>query len=327
MFKIIIPILVIALAAFVGMNAKGGLIRGVADGMLVSPARPAVAVKPAADFASVDARRVDLSPSVQNGMLQATSVQAVYAMYSRPQAPAHLVALLAVSQNGETWPVEPEPGFPPIRHKKQDINGFSGFADTYVLDSKDDPWASDEPGLWENGSLVRRFTFVLWFYKAKLIVEYREPLPAPSDMPLEDNIPLLAAFEARALEAFQLLNGDPKNGGVELPRPKEKLPYPPAGINRQALTDFIGTLWDMKKYGPGPYVAATAGEAGKRHAGRRAESRTPQGATNCLRAWEKSGCHSRYRRGGHGQPGHGRRKRLPGGVGKGSGLPHRQGRG
>ena len=51
MFKIIIPILVIALAAFVGMNAKSGLIRGVADGMLVSPARPAVAVKPAADFA------------------------------------------------------------------------------------------------------------------------------------------------------------------------------------------------------------------------------------------------------------------------------------
>ena len=27
----------------------------------------------------------------------------------------------------------------------------------------------------------------------------------------------------------------------------EKLPYPLAGINRQALTDFIGTLWDMKK--------------------------------------------------------------------------------
>ena len=223
MFKIIIPILVIALAAFVGMNAKSGLIRGVADGMLVSPARPAVAVKPAADFASVDARRVDLSPSVQNSML------------------------LAVSQNDETWPVEPELGFPAIRHKKQDIDGFSGFADTYVLDAKDDPWASDEPAQWENGSLVRRFTFILWFYKAKLIVEYREPLPAPSDMPLEDNIPLLTDFEARALESFRLLNGDPKNGGVELPRPKEKLPYPPAGINRQALTDFIGTLWDMKK--------------------------------------------------------------------------------
>ena len=250
MFKIIIPILVIALAAFVGMNAKSGLIRGVADGMLVSPARPAVAVKPAADFASVDARRVDLSPSVQNSMLQATSVQAVYALYNHegPQAaPAHLAALLAVSQNDETWPVEPELGFPAIRHKKQDIDGFSGFADTYVLDAKDDPWASDEPAQWENGSLVRRFTFILWFYKAKLIVEYREPLPAPSDMPLEDNIPLLTAFEARALESFRLLNGDPKNGGGELPRPKEKLPYPPAGINRQALTDFIGTLWDMKK--------------------------------------------------------------------------------
>lgn len=241
MFKIIIPILVIALAAFVGMNAKSGLIRGVADGMLVSPARPAVAVKPAADFASVDARRVDLSPSVQNSMLQATSVQAVYALYNHedPQAaPAHLAALLAVSQNDETWPVEPELGFPAIRHKKQDIDGFSGFADTYVLDAKDDPWASDEPAQWENGSLVRRFTFILWFYKAKLIVEYREPLPAPSDMPLEDNIPLLTAFEARALESFRLLNGDPKNGGVELPRPKEKLPYPPAGINRAGAHRF-----------------------------------------------------------------------------------------
>ena len=224
MFKIIIPILVIALAAFVGMNAKSGLIRGVADGMLVSPARPAVAVKPAADFASVDARRVDLSPSVQNSMLQATSVQAVYALYNHegPQAaPAHLAALLAVSQNDETWPVEPELGFPAIRHKKQDIDGFSGFADTYVLDAKDDPWASDEPAQWENGSLVRRFTFILWFYKAKLIVEYREPLPAPSDMPLEDNIPLLTAFEARALESFRLLNGDPKNGG-----------HQPAGAHR-----------------------------------------------------------------------------------------------
>ena len=32
----------------------------------------------------------------------------------------------------------------------------------------------------------------------------------------------------------------------------EKLPYPPAGINRQALTDFIGTLWDMKRARPKP---------------------------------------------------------------------------
>ena len=156
------------------------------------------------------------------------------------------MALLAVSQNDETWPVEPELGFPAIRHKKQDIGGFSGFADTYVLNPMNDPWACDESEAWENGSLVRRFTFILWFYKAKLMVEYREPLPAASDVPLEDDIPLLTAFEARALESFRLLNGDAKSGGVELPRPKEKLPYPPAGINRQALTEFIGTLWDMK---------------------------------------------------------------------------------
>ena len=75
-------------------------------------------------------------------------------------------------------------------------------------------------------------------------MEYREPLPAPSELPLEDNVPLLAAFETRALAAFTLLNGDPKAGGVQLPKPKEKLPYPPAGINRTALTEFVGTLWE-----------------------------------------------------------------------------------
>ena len=86
-----------------------------------------------------------------------------------------------------------------------------------------------------------------WINSTLMLSTSDTALTAPSDMPLEDNIPLLTAFEARALESFRLLNGDPKNGGVELPRPKEKLPYPPAGINRQALTDFIGTLWDMKK--------------------------------------------------------------------------------
>ena len=68
MFKIIIPILVIALAAFVGMNAKGGLIRGVADGMLVSPARPAVAVKPAAgdQIVEINFEKVGIKKTMAN---------------------------------------------------------------------------------------------------------------------------------------------------------------------------------------------------------------------------------------------------------------------
>ena len=68
MFKIIIPILVIALAAFVGMNAKSGLIRGVADGMLVSPARPAVAVKPAAgdQIVEINFEKVGIKKTMAN---------------------------------------------------------------------------------------------------------------------------------------------------------------------------------------------------------------------------------------------------------------------
>ena len=238
MFKIILPILAIVLAAIIGMNARGGLIRGMADGMLVSPSHPAVAVKPAAGFVFADARRADLSPTVQGSMLPATSVQVVYALFGREAAPARLVGLLAVSQKDETWPVEPEPQGPVFRHKKQDVDGFSGFADTYVLKDHEDPWSSGESDAWAGGSLVRRFTFILWFHRAKLIVEYREPLPASPELSLEDNVPLLAAFEARALDAFTLLNGD-----VQLPKPKEKLPYPPAGVNRTAFTEFVGTLW------------------------------------------------------------------------------------
>ena len=244
MFKILIPILVVALAAFVGMNANRGLVRGVADTMLVSPAHPAAAVKPAPAFHLVDARRADISPSVQNSILPATSVQVVYALYEGDAPKARLASLFAVSEKGETWPVEPESGFSAIRHAKRDVNDFSGFLDTYILNESDDPWNFEET--WEQGSLVCRFTTLLWFYRAKLIVEYREPLPAPDGMPLADNIPLLSAFEGRALAAFQLVSGDVRNGGVERPRPAEKLPYPPAEINRQALTDFVGTLWDIK---------------------------------------------------------------------------------
>lgn len=248
MFKIILPVLLIVLAVYIGMNARGGLIRGVAEGMLVSPARPALAVRPAPGFVLEDARRADLSPKVPNSLLQSTSVQVFYALYgAEAPAPARVTALFAISQRDETWPVQPEVGFPVLRHQRLDMDGFSGFADTYVLPTLDDPWHSEETAAWAKGSLVRRFTFVLWFQRAKLIVEYREPLPVPAALPLEDDVPLLAAFEGRALASFRLLSGDAKKGGAELPRPQERLPYPPASINRQALTAFVGELWDVKK--------------------------------------------------------------------------------
>lgn len=247
MFKVIFPVLLIVLAVYIGMNTRGGLVRGVADGMLVSPARPAVAVRPAPGFALEDARRADLSPPVQGSMLHSTSVQVFYALYGRETPePARLAALLAISQQKETWPVQPEIGFPVLRHQAFDLDGFSGFADTYVLPAADDPWHDDAGAAWAGDSLVRRFTFVLWFHKAKLIVEYREPLPSPSGLPLADDVPALAAFEGRALASFGLLSGDAKKGGVKLPKPEERLPYPPPDINRQALTAFIGQLWDVR---------------------------------------------------------------------------------
>ncbi|MEG2139749.1 MAG: DUF4851 domain-containing protein [Bilophila sp.] len=257
MLRFLIPFLVIALVVVVLMTGKRGLIRGVADDMLVSPARPAVAVAPRAGLTLVDARRADLSPSVQGSALAATSVQLCYALYQRPattppdpaKPEARLVALMAVAESPYRWPTEPEAqGLEIIRTLKQELAGYTGVAETFVLPDADDPWSAvaeadaHEADHWRGGSLVRRYTFLLWQSKAKVLLEYREPLPAPDIVPLVDDIPLLAAFEARALKAFVLLNGD--TSVEKLPHPKQNLPYPPETVNRRTLTAYLGELWN-----------------------------------------------------------------------------------
>lgn len=245
MIKILVPlaIAVIAVVLVLALRSGKGLIRGIADNMLVSPARPALAVRPAPDFRLVDARRLETSPSVQGSSLPSTSVQVLYSLHQRPetsgQQPARLLSLIAlVEMDGLRWPVQPET--PPktgnlLRREAIRLYELDGTAETYQLADAADPWQSGLQDVWQQGSLVRRFTFLLHLQQAKLMVEYREPLP-PSPLPLADNLPLLAAFEQRAEASFSLLK-------EQLPKPEQRLSYPPDSVNRKALTSWVGPLW------------------------------------------------------------------------------------
>lgn len=164
---------------------------------------------------------------------------------------ARLVALLAVAESPYTWPVQPDTGsqgLEILRTQKKELSNYFGVAETFVLPEAEDPWKAvreeHEETLWSAGSLVRRYTFTLWQRRAKLMIEYREPLPQPGILPLADDIPLLAAFEKRAQQAFSIINGD--TSVEKLPRPEHNLPYPPETVNRRKLTTYIGELWDSR---------------------------------------------------------------------------------
>ena len=242
MIRIIVPLVIIMIGAVIVFSILrgGGLIRGVADGLFVSPARPSVAVVPARGFELTDTARVVLSPRVQGSGLQSTSVPVTYALFRHEgeAGPGRLLVLLAISDTDRMeWPVRPDAVFPSFRQRSVTIDGEEGIAETFVLPERSDPWRREASSVRNGESLVRRFTFLLWFRKAKLIVEYREPLPS-SSLPLEDNLPLLAAFEGRARDAFALRSGD------GLARPDRQPPYPPESVSRRELTRYIGELWE-----------------------------------------------------------------------------------
>ena len=274
--KIVIPLAIAAVIAFLVFSLqKGkGLIRGVADGLLVSPARPAVAVVPLGDFRLLDAARAVLSPEVSGSATQNSSVHTVYALYggqAKPdeyaRTPALLLAVLAVNDTERTeWPIQPTLPVKPFRQREIVVAGREGEASTFVLPEGKNPWrleayassdadragqiaaasGSRNPGqipglaIWSGDCLVRRFDFQYRIHGARLFVEYREPVPSTGKtgqyLPIEDNLPYLAGFEQRAAEAFSLREGK------ELPRPTARLPYPPKSFGQREMTRYLGEL-------------------------------------------------------------------------------------
>lgn len=243
MWRLIFPLLIVLFLGVALVFRRAPLIRGTAGDVFVSPNRPAVAVAPGPGFRLSDARRADLSLRGES-LLHPARGALWYALWVNEAAPSRLMALICLLEDPWRWPTGESSGFRELRSsraQRADADLECTVA-TFVLSAAQDPWrAREEAAPWSNGSLTRRFTFRAWHSQAKLIVEYREPLPAVRP---EDDPAALSAFEARADVAFHLLRGSPKN---PLPRPSANLPYPPEGVDRAELAAYLGETRCMDK--------------------------------------------------------------------------------
>ncbi len=234
MSKLFIPlVMILVLIAAAAVFRRPPLIRGMVGEILVSPARPAVAVEPGTAFRIVDARRADLTLTDWSPTAP-TRVDVWYALWTADAVPAGLIAVLCLLEEPWYWISDVRSGFETLRERRIEQGPFEGRAETFVLPPDKDPWRAIEGATsWVGGSLVRRFTFRLRHTEAKLMVEYREPVPAirPGDDPSA-----LSSFEDRAAAAFRLSDGSDGS----LPRVEASLAYPPENVSRKELAAYLG---------------------------------------------------------------------------------------
>ena len=230
------------------ITSRPALIRGVAEGMLVSPHRPGVAVRPAPEFSLRDARRASPAVAVEHQSMP-SGADVWYALFEtadRP-SPARMVALFAQAKPRYEWSYDdPRPtGVSVLKHTLSRHGDTEGGVMLYTMTPDQDPWhtGSDEAP-WTNGSLVCRWRFHIPLWRFVIMVEYREPLPA-SALPPDADPAALAAFELRASNAFTLLK---TNKDQSLPAPSAKLPYPPQELCRTKLGKALGPVRSITQH-------------------------------------------------------------------------------
>lgn len=225
------------------ISSRPALIRGVDGGMLVSPHRPDVAVKPAPTFNLIDARRANPAVEVEH-QVTPSNADVWYALYATADVytpPARLIVLFAQARPRYEWLYDaPRPkGADVLKHKLSQHDAMEGDIMLYTVTSDQDPWRADSEGIsWSSGSLVCRWRFLFPMWRFVILVEYREQLQA-GDLPPEANPAALAAFEVRAHKAFELLKASKEH---PLPAPSQNLPYPPEGIAHVRLGTILGPV-------------------------------------------------------------------------------------
>jgi len=239
MLKVIFPVLIAFVAVILFLLFRQPpLIRGIADDMLVSPNRPDVGFLAAPGFRLTDAARADPMIPIRHSQAHTTAL-VWYALYSSENQSARMAAMFAEIAEPYFWAPSPDKkpeGF--IRKRDLVRDGYEGTAMTFVLAPSQDPWREpDESAPWDAPCLTRRFVFPAFFLRFAIVVEYREPLIANAEIPIEDNLPALAAFEKRADEAFTLIRA---TDTAPLPRPGKNLPYPPKNVERTQLAALLG---------------------------------------------------------------------------------------
>lgn len=257
--KLIVFALVLLLAGLVyAFMYRNPVRRGLADGMLASSARPVLLVRAASGLAPAGAGVADIAPDTASAT---GSARVYYALHARPARggsgdPVRLAAVLAEASSEYRWPLDVTSGLDEVRTASGDLAGMPVRAATFVLPPEKDalaPAFGDDPAPWRGGALVRRFTGLAEMRHVKLVVEYREPLPRaagkgdgdglrlarPAEAAVLDDPASLAAFEARAEQAFQLERpGGDWGKGTDITPPDAA----PEQLKRRELTRMLGIL-------------------------------------------------------------------------------------
>lgn len=214
--SLVIPLLL----AVMLLAACAPLARGLSGNAVVSSSRPPVVVRPAAGFDLLGSGAASPVLDTELGLRHADVGWAFYADATRER---QLAVLLSETPAGWQWELDVSS---PWREVRRDVYavGPARFAGaTFLMPASADTFASMLPasprlapdeGEWR--WLVRRYTQLFDFRAVKLVVEYREPVPAGVGEQLADALDagqlpagraaaLLGEFEARSRAAFTVL--------------------------------------------------------------------------------------------------------------------------
>lgn len=215
-YLLFLPLLLLALL----VTACAPLTRGLGGKDVVSSARPPMVVRPAAGFDLLGSGVASPVLDTELGLRHADVGWAFYADAARER---QLAVVLSETPDGWQWELDVSS---PWREVRRDVyaTGPARFVGaTFLMPASADPFSlmlpapptlhADE-GEWR--WLVRRYTQLFDFRAVKLVVEYREPIPAGVGEQLADALDagqqpsgragvLLGEFEARSRAAFSVL--------------------------------------------------------------------------------------------------------------------------
>ena len=202
--------------------------------VLLSRARPAVLFAPAEHMRFLGAGWRGLRPETRTS--EAGSARLWFALYEGRQGT--LVTALAEAGEPWVWEAAHHPPFPPLRKLQYDQHGKTLYETLLCLSADQDPFRSERGAA---ACLVYRATFLLFFRKMRVVIEYHEPLDASRVRDIAFQEDVLNAFQERGRAACGVRFPD-KAEMEGAARAFQALSPADERFSRQRLSRWIGEL-------------------------------------------------------------------------------------
>ena len=231
-------------ASILFSGCAGSYYRGVdAGGAFVSTVSPQVRVIPAEGLETVLSGRTSCMVREKDVFIATVPVQVWYGMSAREGA--QLAVVLAQCSGCWNWSISAHGAEYENYRILREMRGVaSGDADVtvFIRPAAADPFLRLQgTDGWEQGVLAAQYVWLNSAGNAKLIVEYREPAPAPAEELLYSP-EAVSAFAGRAAEAFSMAReeGSPSPGSPAGGVPSDSLLAPMLGSLEPltAVVDF-----------------------------------------------------------------------------------------